>query len=66
MKMSTNAYSICSLLNNDKSYEVVCDPAQKGNFADTREDLTHLDLLMRVRKDVVAEVCTKYDLNIDL
>ena len=64
--MSTSAYSICSPLNNDKSYEVVCDPAQKGNLAETREVLTHLDLLMRVRKEVVPEVCTKYDLNIDL
>ena len=64
--MSTSANSICSALNYDKSYEIVCDPAQKDNLAETRRVLTRLGLLMRARKDVVAEVCTKYDLNIDL
>ena len=66
MMMSTSAYSICSPLNYGKSYEVVCDPAQKDNLAETRRVLTHLGLLMRARKDVVAEVCTKYYLNLDL
>ena len=66
MVMPTSAYSICSPLNYDKSYEVVCDPAQKDNLAETRGVLTHLGRLMRSTKDVVAEVCAKYDLNIDL
>ena len=64
--MSTSACSICSPLNYDKSYEVVCGPVQKDNLAETRRGLTHLALLMRARKDFMAEVCAKYDLNIDL
>ena len=64
--MSTSAYSICSPLNYDKSYEVVCGPAQKDNLAETLRVLIHLGLLMRARKDVVAEVCAKYDLIMDL
>ena len=66
MMLSTSAYSICSPLNYDKSYEVVDDPAQKDNLTETGRVLTHLCLLMRARKDVVVEVCAKYDLNIDL
>ena len=52
--MSTSVNSICSPLNYDKSYEVVCDPAQKDNLAETRRVLTRLGLLVRARKDVVA------------
>ena len=64
--MSTSTGSIFSPLNYDKSYEVVCGPAQKDNLAEKRMVLTHLGLLTWARKNVVAELCTKWDLKIDL
>ena len=65
--VSTSTYSIgsssCVTIN---SMKCVFDLAQKEDLAANFRVLAHLDWLTRARKDIVALVCTKYDLNIDL